>query len=104
MVLKFSSPLILHHFGWCLDHSKVDVPHLQVLQKRLEVLVSEVSGLGQTRLTDIQQLGRGLQQYDQAQRRGEALRQLWEELKSSIRTREEVQDQRSRCSVWWTRG
>lgn len=67
-------------------------PHLQVLQKKLEVLVSEVSGLGQTRLTEIQQLGRGLKQHHQAQRRGEAVSQLWEELKTSIRTREEVED------------
>lgn len=67
-------------------------PHLQVLQKKLEVLVSEVSGLGQTRLTEIQQLGRGLKQHDQAQRRGEAVSQLWEDLKSSIRSRQEVED------------
>lgn len=66
-------------------------PHLQVLQKKLEVLVSEVSGLGQTRLTEVQQLGKGLKQV-QAQRRGEAVSQLWEELKSTIRTREEVED------------
>lgn len=54
--------------------------------------MSEVSGLGQTRLTEIQQLGRGLKQHHQAQRRGEAVSQLWEELKTSIRTREEVED------------
>lgn len=67
-------------------------PHLQVLQKKLEVLVLEVSGLGQTRLAEIQQLGRGLKQHGQAQRRAEAVSQLWEDLKSSIRTREEVGD------------
>lgn len=54
--------------------------------------MSEVSGLGQTRLAEIQQLGRGLNQHDQARRRGEAVGQLWEELKGSIRTREEVED------------
>lgn len=71
-------------------------PHLQVLQKKLEVLVSEVSGLGQTRLREVQQLGRGLKQHDRAQRRGEAVAQLWEDLKSIIKTREEVED-RSCC-------
>lgn len=67
-------------------------PHPQVLEKKLEVLVSEVSGLGQTRLAEVQQLGRGLKQHDQAQRRGEAVSQLWEELRSSIKSREEVED------------
>ncbi|XP_056867453.1 spectrin beta chain, non-erythrocytic 5 isoform X2 [Takifugu flavidus] len=66
-----------------------DLEDVEVLQKKLEVLVSEVSGLGQTRLTEIQQLGRGLKQHDQAQRRGEAVSQLWEDLKSSIKTRQE---------------
>lgn len=63
---------------------------LQMLQKKLEVLVSEVSGLGRSRLTSVQQLGRGLQQDSQARRRDDALSRVWDELNSSIRTREQV--------------
>lgn len=70
--------------------------HLQVLQKKLEVLVSEVSGLGRSRLTSVQQLGSGLQQDKQARRRDDGLSRLWEELESSIRTREQVRH-RERC-------
>lgn len=66
------------------------VLHLQVLQKKLEVLVSEVSGLGRSRLTSVQQLGRGLQRDEQARRRDDRLSRLWEELESSIRSREQV--------------
>ena len=63
---------------------------LQVLQKKLEVLVSEVSGLGRSRLTSVQQLGRGLQRDEQARRRDDHLSMLWAELESSIRSREQV--------------
>uniref|UniRef100_A0A3B4GB01 Spectrin beta chain, non-erythrocytic 5-like n=1 Tax=Pundamilia nyererei TaxID=303518 RepID=A0A3B4GB01_9CICH len=66
-----------------------DLENVEVLQKKLEVLVSEVSGLGRSRLTSVQQLGRGLQQDDQARRRDDALSRLWDELNSSIRTREQ---------------
>ncbi|XP_069573815.1 spectrin beta chain, non-erythrocytic 5 [Brachyistius frenatus] len=66
-----------------------DLEDVEVLQKKLEVLVSEVSGLGRSRLTSVQQLGRGLQQDGQARRRDDALSRLWEELNSSIRTREQ---------------
>uniref|UniRef100_I3J096 Spectrin, beta, non-erythrocytic 5 n=1 Tax=Oreochromis niloticus TaxID=8128 RepID=I3J096_ORENI len=66
-----------------------DLEDVEVLQKKLEVLVSEVSGLGRSRLTSVQQLGRGLQQDDQARRRDDALSRLWDELNSSIRTREQ---------------
>ncbi|XP_030614955.1 spectrin beta chain, non-erythrocytic 5 [Archocentrus centrarchus] len=66
-----------------------DLEDVEVLQKKLEVLVSEVSGLGRSRLTSVQQLGRGLQQDDQARRRDDALSSLWDELNSSIRTREQ---------------
>lgn len=72
---------------------------MQVLQKKLEVVVSEVSGVGQTRLMEVQQQGRGLRQHHKVQRRGEALEQLWEELSCSIRTRQEV-EVRSPC--WWS--
>ncbi len=65
--------------------------HLQVLQKKLELLVSEITGLGRSRLTSVQQLGRGLQQDGQARRRDDALSRLWEDLNSSIRAREQVQ-------------
>ncbi|KAF3845474.1 hypothetical protein F7725_008637 [Dissostichus mawsoni] len=60
-----------------------------VLQKKLEVLVSETSGLGRTRLTSVQQLSRGLQTDSSARRRDDALSYLWEELNSSIRAREQ---------------
>lgn len=52
--------------------------------------MSEVSGLGRSRLTLVQQLGRGLQQDEQVRRRDDGLGRLWEELQSSIRTREQV--------------
>ncbi|XP_022067652.2 spectrin beta chain, non-erythrocytic 5 isoform X2 [Acanthochromis polyacanthus] len=66
-----------------------DLEDVEVLQKKLEVLVSEVSGLGRSRLTSVQQLGRGLQQDGQARRRDDALSRLWDELNGSIRTREQ---------------
>ncbi|XP_054653046.1 spectrin beta chain, non-erythrocytic 1 isoform X2 [Dunckerocampus dactyliophorus] len=66
-----------------------DLEDVEVLQKKLEVLVSEVSGLGRSRLTSVQQLGRGLQQDSQARRRDEALRQLWDDLDGAIKTREQ---------------
>uniref|UniRef100_UPI0037E8FE98 spectrin beta chain, non-erythrocytic 5 n=1 Tax=Semicossyphus pulcher TaxID=241346 RepID=UPI0037E8FE98 len=66
-----------------------DLEDVEVLQKKLEVLVSEMSGLGRSRLTSVQQLSRGLQQDDQARRRDDALSRLWEDLNSSIRTREQ---------------
>ncbi|XP_056249803.1 spectrin beta chain, non-erythrocytic 5 [Seriola aureovittata] len=66
-----------------------DLEDVEVLQKKLEVLVSEVSGLGRSRLTSVQQLGRGLQQDGQARRRDDALSRLWDDLDSSIRTREQ---------------
>ncbi|KAG7215088.1 hypothetical protein INR49_011666 [Caranx melampygus] len=66
-----------------------DLEDVEVLQKKLEVLVSEVSGLGRSRLTSVQQLGRGLQQDDQARRRDDALSRLWEDLNSNIRSREQ---------------
>ncbi|XP_034530593.1 spectrin beta chain, non-erythrocytic 1 [Notolabrus celidotus] len=66
-----------------------DLEDVEVLQKKLEVLVSEMSGLGRSRLTSVQQLCRGLQQDDQARRRDDALSSLWEDLNSSIRTREQ---------------
>lgn len=53
--------------------------------------MSEVSGLGGSRLTSVQQLGRGLQRCSQARRRDDALSSLWDELDSSISTREQVQ-------------
>lgn len=56
----------------------------------MEVLVSEMSGLGRSRLTSVQQLGRGLKQDGKALRRDEALSRLWDDLNSSIRTREQV--------------
>ncbi|XP_041668259.1 spectrin beta chain, non-erythrocytic 5 [Cheilinus undulatus] len=65
-----------------------DLEDVEVLQKKLEVLVSEMSGLGRSRLTSVQQLCRGLQQDDQARRRDDALSRLWEDLNSSIRARE----------------
>lgn len=52
--------------------------------------MSEVSGLGRSRLASVQQLGRGLQQDSQARRRDDALSRLWEDLSCSIRTREQV--------------
>ncbi|XP_020497621.2 spectrin beta chain, non-erythrocytic 5 [Labrus bergylta] len=66
-----------------------DLEDVEVLQKKLEVLVSEMSGLGRSRLTSVQQLCRGLRQDDQARRRDDALSGLWEDLNSSIRTREQ---------------
>ncbi|XP_061843662.1 spectrin beta chain, non-erythrocytic 5 [Nerophis lumbriciformis] len=66
-----------------------DLEDVEVLQKKLEVLVSEVSGLGRSRLASVQHLGRGLQQDSQARRRDEALSQLWDDLNAAIRTREQ---------------
>ncbi|XP_028251320.1 spectrin beta chain, non-erythrocytic 5 [Parambassis ranga] len=66
-----------------------DLEDVEVLQKKLEVLVSEVSTLGRSRLTSVQQLSQGLQQDGQARRRDDALGKLWDELNSSIRTREQ---------------
>uniref|UniRef100_A0A8C9YZ58 Spectrin, beta, non-erythrocytic 5 n=1 Tax=Sander lucioperca TaxID=283035 RepID=A0A8C9YZ58_SANLU len=66
-----------------------DLEDVEVLQKKLEVLVSEMSSLGRSRLTSVQQLGRGLQRDGPARRRDDALSRLWDELNSSIRTREQ---------------
>ncbi|XP_029350237.1 spectrin beta chain, non-erythrocytic 5 [Echeneis naucrates] len=66
-----------------------DLEDVEVLQKKLEVLVSEVSGLGRSRLTSVRQLGRGLQQDDQARRRDDTLSRLWDDLNSGLRTREQ---------------
>ncbi|XP_068593345.1 spectrin beta chain, non-erythrocytic 5 [Cebidichthys violaceus] len=66
-----------------------DLEDVEVLQKKLEVLVSEVSGLGRSRLTSVQQLGRGLQQDGEARRRDDTLSGLWDDLNGSIRTREQ---------------
>ncbi|XP_035529504.1 spectrin beta chain, non-erythrocytic 5 [Morone saxatilis] len=66
-----------------------DLEDVEVLQKKLEVLVSEMSGLGRSRLTSVQQLGRGLQHDGEARRRDDALSKLWDDLNSSIRTREQ---------------
>ncbi|XP_071354370.1 spectrin beta chain, non-erythrocytic 5 [Trachinotus anak] len=71
------------------DDCGQDLEDVEVLQKKLEVLVSEVSGLGRSRLTSVQQLGRGLQQDSQARRRDDTLSRLWDDLNSSIRTREQ---------------
>lgn len=64
----------------------------QVLQKKSEVLASEVSGLGRSRLSSVQQLGRGLQRQQDgvARRIDDDLSRIWEELSSSIRAREQV--------------
>ncbi|XP_038585015.1 spectrin beta chain, non-erythrocytic 5 isoform X1 [Micropterus salmoides] len=66
-----------------------DLEDVEVLQKKLEVLVSEISSLGRSRLTSVQQLGRGLQQDGQARRMDDALSRLWDDLNSSLRTREQ---------------
>ncbi|XP_026156546.1 spectrin beta chain, non-erythrocytic 5 isoform X2 [Mastacembelus armatus] len=66
-----------------------DLEDVEVLQKKLEVLASEVSGLGRSRLTSVQQQGRGLQQNARARSRDDALSRLWDDLNSSIRTREQ---------------
>nr|XP_057947283.1 spectrin beta chain, non-erythrocytic 5-like isoform X2 [Doryrhamphus excisus] len=72
-----------------LEDCGQDLEDVEVLQKKLEVLVSEVRGLGRSRLTSVQQLGRGLQQDTQARRRTEALSRLWDDLDDAIRTREQ---------------
>ncbi|KAM9777958.1 spectrin beta chain, non-erythrocytic 5 [Neosynchiropus ocellatus] len=66
-----------------------DLEDVEILLKKLEVLVSEVGALGRSRLTSVQQLGHGLQQDSQARRTDEALAQLWDDLHSAIRSREE---------------
>ncbi|KAM7376448.1 hypothetical protein PAMP_006181 [Pampus punctatissimus] len=71
------------------EDSGQDLEDVEVLQKKLEVLVSEVSGLGRNRLTLVQQLGRGLQQDSQARKMDDALSRLWDDLNSTIRTREQ---------------
>ncbi|CAN9501902.1 unnamed protein product [Ophioblennius macclurei] len=67
-----------------------DLEDAEVLQKKLEVLESEVSGLGRSRLTTVQQLGGGLQRDRDARRTDEALSRLWEELEASIRARRQA--------------
>lgn len=52
----------------------------------------EVSGLGRTRLTSVQQLSRGLQHEEQARRMDDGLSKLWKELQNQIRIREQVRD------------
>ncbi|CAK6979040.1 spectrin beta chain%2C non-erythrocytic 5 [Scomber scombrus] len=71
------------------EDSGQDLEDVEVLQKKLEVLVSEVSSLGRSRLTSVQQLGRGLQQNSQARRTDDSLSRLWEDLNSITRTREQ---------------
>ncbi|AWP15961.1 putative spectrin beta chain non-erythrocytic 5 [Scophthalmus maximus] len=66
-----------------------DLEDVEVLQKKLEVLVSEVSGLCRSRLMSVQQLGRGLQRDGPARRMDDSLSRLWDELSSSIRNREQ---------------
>ncbi|KAM8913952.1 spectrin beta chain, non-erythrocytic 5 isoform 3-T3 [Spinachia spinachia] len=66
-----------------------DLEDVEVLQKKLEVLVAEVWGLGRSRLTSVQQLVGGLQRDGEARRRGEGLSGLWDGLMGSIRTREQ---------------
>lgn len=53
--------------------------------------MSEVSGLGRSRLTSVQQLVGGLQPCSEVRRRDEGLSGLWDDLMGSIRTREQVQ-------------
>ncbi|XP_068195162.1 spectrin beta chain, non-erythrocytic 5 isoform X2 [Antennarius striatus] len=65
-----------------------DLEDVEVLQKKLEVVVSEISLLGRSRLSSVQQLGAALQEDGQVRRREENLRRLWDELEASIRTRE----------------
>ncbi|XP_053700420.1 spectrin beta chain, non-erythrocytic 5 [Synchiropus splendidus] len=66
-----------------------DLEDVEILLKKLEVLVSEVGAVGRSRLTRVQQLGHGLLQDTQARRADEALAQLWNQLHSAIRSREE---------------
>ncbi|XP_029973399.1 spectrin beta chain, non-erythrocytic 5 [Salarias fasciatus] len=67
-----------------------DLEDVEVLQKKLEALESEVSGLGRSRLTAVQQLSGGLQRDRDARRTDEALSRLWEQLEASVRTRQQV--------------
>ncbi|XP_024910886.1 spectrin beta chain, non-erythrocytic 5 isoform X2 [Cynoglossus semilaevis] len=69
-----------------------DLEDVEVLQKKSEVLASEVSGLGRSRLSSVQQLGRGLQRQQDgvARRIDDDLSRIWEELSSSIRAREQI--------------
>ncbi|KAK7880460.1 hypothetical protein WMY93_032905 [Mugilogobius chulae] len=66
-----------------------DLEGVEVLQKKLEGLVAEVSGLGRSRLSSVQQLVRGLQRDAQARNRDETLIRLWEELSSALTSREQ---------------
>ncbi|KAM4625618.1 spectrin beta chain, non-erythrocytic 5 [Polymixia lowei] len=66
-----------------------DLEDVEVLQKKLEVLVSEVSSLGRTRLGSVQQLGRDLEETGQAQRREASVTKLWDDLNLTIKTREQ---------------
>ncbi|XP_068608001.1 spectrin beta chain, non-erythrocytic 5 [Brachionichthys hirsutus] len=65
-----------------------DLEDVEVLQKKLEVVVSEISLLGKSRLSSVQQLGAGLQQDSQGRRRDDSLRRLWDDLETSIRSRQ----------------
>ncbi|XP_061631327.1 spectrin beta chain, non-erythrocytic 5 isoform X2 [Phyllopteryx taeniolatus] len=66
-----------------------DLEDVEVLQKKLEVLVSEVSGVGRNRLALLQQLSGGLEQDSQTRRRDQELSRLWDDLEDAIRTREQ---------------
>ncbi|KAM8834261.1 LOW QUALITY PROTEIN: spectrin beta chain, non-erythrocytic 5 [Synchiropus picturatus] len=66
-----------------------DLEDVEILLKKLEALVSEVGAVGHSRLTRVQQLGHGLLRDPQARRADEALAQLWDQLHSAIRSREE---------------
>ncbi|KAJ0009205.1 hypothetical protein NQD34_016620 [Periophthalmus magnuspinnatus] len=66
-----------------------DLEGVEVLQKKLESLVAEVSSLGRSRLSEVQRLARGLQRDAQARNRDETVSHLWEELSSALTTREQ---------------
>ncbi|XP_028993920.1 spectrin beta chain, non-erythrocytic 1 isoform X2 [Betta splendens] len=67
-----------------------DLEDVELLQKKLEVLVSEVSSLGRSRLTTVQRLGRGLQKQSQARSSDDAVSRLWDDLHSCIKAREQM--------------
>uniref|UniRef100_A0A3B4AJ25 Spectrin, beta, non-erythrocytic 5 n=1 Tax=Periophthalmus magnuspinnatus TaxID=409849 RepID=A0A3B4AJ25_9GOBI len=67
-----------------------DLEGVEVLQKKLESLVAEVSSLGRSRLSEVQRLARGLQRDAQARNRDETVSHLWEELSSALTSREQL--------------
>ncbi|XP_057715583.1 spectrin beta chain, non-erythrocytic 5 isoform X1 [Corythoichthys intestinalis] len=66
-----------------------DLEDIEVLQKKLDVVLSEVSGVGESRLASIRKLSGGLKQDSRTHRGDQELSRLWHDLDDAIRTRQQ---------------